>query len=186
MAMSQGPGSRLVSSWGAELKSTYYGRPLIIWTGIDQYSMADVQSVRSALGDRAYLLAASKQVANYERVAGQVDGEAYYWSSADPDSPSTLKKLQDMSTAVHAHNGLWLAPAASGFDGRMLGGTRVVDRKGGETHSHSAQLIHLLQDEQYFLPTLPQSVSRLAREAAAARCQAGHGRASRRLAAACV
>ena len=123
----------LVSSWGAELKSTYYGRPLIIWTGIDQYSMADVQSVRSALGDRAYLLAASKQVANYERVAGQVDGEAYYWSSADPDSPSTLKKLQDMSTAVHAHNGLWLAPAASGFDGRMLGGTRVVDRKGGET-----------------------------------------------------
>ena len=123
----------LVSTWGADLRSTYYGRPLIIWTGIDQYSLADVQSVRSALGDRAYLLAASKQVANYERVAGQVDGEAYYWSSADPDSPSTSKKLHDMSTAVHAHNGLWLAPAACGFDGRMLGGTRVVDRKGGET-----------------------------------------------------
>jgi hypothetical protein len=127
----------LVTTWGADLKSTYYGRPVIIWTGIDQYSLADVQSVRSALGDRAYLLAASKQVANYERVAGQVDGEAYYWSSADPDSSSTSKKLQDMSTAVHAHNGLWLAPAASGFDGRMLGGTRVVDRKGGETLVHS-------------------------------------------------
>jgi hypothetical protein len=26
----------LVSNWGADLKSTYYGRPLIIWTGIDQ------------------------------------------------------------------------------------------------------------------------------------------------------
>jgi len=127
----------LVKTRGAGLKSTYYGRPVIIWTGTDQYSVAEVRAVRSALGDRAYLLAASKQVAGYERVADIVDGEAYYWSSADPDSPATAAKLMAMGKAVHAHHGLWIAPAASGFDGRTLGGSRVIDRKNGQTLVHS-------------------------------------------------
>lgn len=129
--------SYLVTTRGAELTSSYYGRPVIIWTGIDQYSLQDVQSVRSALGGRAYLLAASKQVADYERVASLVDGEAYYWSSADPGSAATSAKLSAMSTAVHSHGGIWLAPAASGFDGRTLGGTRVINRNNGETLVHS-------------------------------------------------
>lgn len=123
----------LVTTRGAELTSRYYGRPVIIWTGIDQYSSADVQSVRSAIGGRAYLLAASKQVADYERVAQLVDGEAYYWSSADPGSPATAAKLSAMSNAVHAHGGIWIAPAAGGFDGRTLGGTRVIERNNGKT-----------------------------------------------------
>ncbi len=119
------------------MKSTYYDRPIIIWTGTDKYSVADVQSVRSALGSSAYLLAASKQVDSYERIANVVDGEAYYWSSANPDSPATSAKLLAMSKAVHAHGGLWFAPAASGFDGRTLGGSRVVDRRDGQTLVHS-------------------------------------------------
>jgi hypothetical protein len=127
----------LVTSRSAGLKSTYYGRPVIIWTGTDQYSAADVRSVRAAIGDRAYLLAASKQVADYERIADTVDGEAYYWSSADPDNPATPAKLEAMGKAVHAHGGLWIAPAASGYDGRTLGGSRVIDRKDGQTLVHS-------------------------------------------------
>lgn len=127
----------LVTSRSAGLKSTYYGRPVIIWTGTDQYSAADVRSVRAAIGDRAYLLAASKQVADYERIADIVDGEAYYWSSANPDNPATPAKLEAMGKAVHAHGGLWIAPAASGYDGRTLGGSRVIDRKDGQTLVHS-------------------------------------------------
>ncbi len=127
----------LVTTRGAGLTSAYYGRPVVIWTGTDQYSTADVQSVRAALGDRAYLLAASKTAAGYERIANYVDGEAYYWSSADPGSPATLAKLTAMSRAVHAHHGLWIAPASSGFDGSSLGGTRVIARDNGRTLIHS-------------------------------------------------
>ena len=121
----------LVTRWGGSLRSSYFGRPVIIWTGTDQYSLADVQAVHAALGPRAYLLAAAKQVADYRRLAGAVDGEAYYWSSADPGAPSTLAKLTAMGQAVHAHEGIWIAPAASGFDGRTLGHSRVVDRRNG-------------------------------------------------------
>ncbi len=127
----------LVDRWGAALTSRFYGRPVIIWTGTDKYSLADVQAVKAALGDRAYLLAASKSVDGYERVAATVDGEAYYWSSADPSSPATRAKLVAMSEAVHAHKGLWFAPAASGYDGRTLGGTRVVGRDDGRTLTKS-------------------------------------------------
>jgi hypothetical protein len=123
----------LVTSRGAQMKSSYFGRPLIIWTGTDQYSTSDVAAVRSALGNRAYLLAASKSVAGYERVANHVDGEAYYWSSADPNSPATLTKLTAMSKSAHAHHALWIAPASPGFDGRSLGGTRVIGRNNGQT-----------------------------------------------------
>lgn len=127
----------LVDRWGSALTSRYYGRPVIIWTGTDQYSVADVKAVKAALGNRAYLLAASRSVAGYERVAGGVDGEAYYWSSADPKSASATVKLAALSAAVHAHHGLWFAPAASGYDGRDLGGTRVVGRSDGQTLTQS-------------------------------------------------
>jgi hypothetical protein len=123
----------LVERWGSSLKSSYYGRPVIIWTGTDLYTTEQVHAVRTALGDRAFLLAASHSVSGYERLAELVDGEAYYWSSADPTSPATTAKLVAMGQAVHAHNGLWIAPAASGYDGRTLGGTRVIGRDAGRT-----------------------------------------------------
>ncbi len=123
----------LVRRWGDSLTSSYYGKPVIVWTGTDQYTTADVHAVRLALGGRALLLASSHSVEGYERVARLVDGLAYYWSSADPTSAMTRQKLADMSAAVHAHGGIWLAPAASGYDGRTLGGTRVVGRAEGRT-----------------------------------------------------
>ncbi|MGH8961828.1 MAG: hypothetical protein ACRDWT_11675, partial [Jatrophihabitantaceae bacterium] len=122
-----------VTHWGQSLRSRYYSRPVIIWTGTDQYSRADVQQVRAALGTSALLLAAAKSVPGYQRIADLVDGEAYYWSSADPSSPATSAKLAAMSAAVHAHHGIWIAPASGGFDGRPLGHTRVVTRDGGAT-----------------------------------------------------
>ncbi len=127
----------LVEHWGAQLKSSYYGKPVIIWTGTDQFSRADVQQVRTALHGRALLLAAAKQTSGYKRVADLVDGEAYYWSSANPASSFTPAKLDQMSAAVHAHKGIWIAPVTGGFDGSTLGHTRVVQRNGGGTLRHS-------------------------------------------------
>jgi hypothetical protein len=129
----------LVEHWGRQLTSRYYGRPVLIWTGTDRYSVADVRSVREALGSRAYLLAASRSIEGYERVANIVDGEAYYWSSADPTSEATTAKLVNLGLAVRAHHGIWIAPATSGFDGRTLGHTRVIDRRDGRTLLRSLQ-----------------------------------------------
>jgi hypothetical protein len=123
----------LVSQWGKDLQSATFGRPVIIWTGTDNYSTSEVRSVHAALAGRAVLLAASKTVNLYERVASYVDGEAYYWSSADPRAASTAQKLTSFAETVHAHHGLWIAPAAPGFDGRPLGHSRNIGRDGGKT-----------------------------------------------------
>lgn len=123
----------LLSQWGPQLTIPEYGRPVIVWTGTDKYTTAEVAAVRAAIGTRAYLLASSHSVSGYQRIANLVDGEAYYWSSADPTSAATTSKLNAMSAAVHAHGGLWFAPAAGGFDGRPLGGSRVITRNQGDT-----------------------------------------------------
>jgi hypothetical protein len=129
----------LLRRWGSDLRSDRFARPLIVWTGTDQYSLDAVRSVRAALGNRAYLLAASRSVDGYERLARLVDGEAYYWSSANPDSRSTSGKLTEMSKAVHARHGIWIAPAAPGFDGRTLGHHRVIARHDGRTLRRSLE-----------------------------------------------
>lgn len=123
----------LVDRWGGSLRSRYYGRPIIIWTGTNNYSRGDIASVREGLGGRAILLAASKNADDYERIADLVDGDAYYWSSADPANSFTAMKLNEMGAAVHARHGIWIAPVTPGFDGRTLGHTRVVPRRGGDT-----------------------------------------------------
>jgi hypothetical protein len=126
----------LADTWVGSMHSAF-GRPVIIWTGTNEYSRADIAAVHRMLAGRAYLLAASKNVADYQRIAGLVDGEAYYWSSANPRSSGTSVKLREMAAAVHAHHEIWICPAAPGFDGRPLGHTRVIDRANGSTFAHS-------------------------------------------------
>jgi hypothetical protein len=70
----------------------------------------------------------------YQRLQEVVDGDAYYWSSVNPDShPGYPDKLSEMSKAIHKNGGLWIAPAAPGFDARLVGGSSIVERKDGET-----------------------------------------------------
>jgi hypothetical protein len=38
-----------------------------------------------------------------------------------------------MGEAIHSRGGLWIAPAAPGFDARLVGGSSVVDRRDGAT-----------------------------------------------------
>jgi hypothetical protein len=128
--------SYLADRWATSMHSAF-GRPLIIWTGTNEYTHAQIADVHAMLAGRAYLLAASKSVTDYERIADVVDGEAYYWSSANPRSSGTPTKLRDLAAAVHARHELWICPAAPGFDGRPLGHTRVIDRSDGATFARS-------------------------------------------------
>jgi hypothetical protein len=111
----------------------FFGSPVIIWSGTWEFSAADIGRVTSGRKELK-VLASAKDVDDYRRVAALVDGNAYYWSSVNPDTfPGYEEKLVEMGEAVHADGGLWIAPAAPGFDARMIGGTTVVKRKGGET-----------------------------------------------------
>jgi hypothetical protein len=113
---------------------TIFDRPVVIWSGTWQYTNAQIRSVTQLVRGRVLLLASAKNVDDYERVAPLVDGDAYYWSSVNPRRYTTFaRKLRALSAAVHAHGGLWIAPAAPGFDSRRIGGTSVVPRHGGDT-----------------------------------------------------
>lgn len=111
-----------------------YPKPLVIWSGTWEFSASDIGSVTRDRRDRLLIAASEKNVEGYKRVAEVVDGDAYYWSSVDPDTfRAYQEKLDAMSAAVHAQHGLWIAPAASGFDARLIGGVRVVERNDGTT-----------------------------------------------------
>ena len=110
-----------------------FSKPLIIWSGTWRFSEQEVAEVTRARRDQLLILASEKDVAGYERLADLVDGDAYYWSSVNPDTfPGYTEKLKSMSDAVHATGGMWIAPAAPGFDARRVGGTSVGERKDGE------------------------------------------------------
>ena len=111
-----------------------YEKPIVIWSGSWEFSREEVQSVTQERRDQLFILASEKNVEGYQRVADLVDGDAYYWSSVNPDThPGYLEKLIEMGETVHANGGLWFAPAAPGFDARLVGGTTVVERKDGQT-----------------------------------------------------
>jgi hypothetical protein len=111
-----------------------FSKPLVIWSGTWKFSPQDINQVTQTRRDKLLLLASERDVAGYTRLATMVDGNAYYWSSVNPDTyPGYGDKLVQMGQAVHNNGGLWIAPAAPGFDARLIGGTSVVDRKNGET-----------------------------------------------------
>jgi hypothetical protein len=109
-------------------------KPLLIWSGTWKFSTSDIERVTSGTRDSALVLATEKSPDGYQRVAGYFDGNAYYWSSVDPqDHGGYQERLQAMAASVHDSGGLWIAPFAPGFDARLVGGTREVPRRGGET-----------------------------------------------------
>jgi hypothetical protein len=111
-----------------------FDRPVVIWSGTWKFGHDEVAKVTEPRRKRLLILASERSPKAYQRLAGVVDGDAYYWSSANPETfPNYQGKLDAMAQAVHANNGLWLAPAAVGFDARLIGGTNIVDRKDGET-----------------------------------------------------
>jgi hypothetical protein len=110
------------------------GKPLTIFSGTWAYSHDDVAKVTEAVRDALLVLSTEKNVQGYQRLADVTDGDAYYWSSVDPDShPGYPGKLLAMAQAIHADGNLWIAPFSPGFDARLVGGSKNVDRKDGGT-----------------------------------------------------
>jgi Glycosyl hydrolase family 99 len=133
-------------TYGGEPVFDIFGGPLVIWSGTWEYSPEEVGLVtesrrrsscewRSDLSPRCMLLLATERNEDgVRRLAGLVDGNAYYWSSVNPATfPGYEEKLVAMRDAVKETGGLWIAPAAPGFDARQIGGTTVVDRADGQT-----------------------------------------------------
>ncbi len=111
-----------------------FGEPLVIWSGTWRFSRGEVASVTQARRDGLLILASERNVPGYERLAGLVDGDAYYWASVNPATyPDHGGKLEELGAAVHERGGIWIPSAAPGFDARLVGGTSVVSRRRGAT-----------------------------------------------------
>ena len=111
-----------------------FSKPLVIWSGTWKFSTQDIEQVTMNRRSSLLILASERNTDGYSRLANLVDGDAYYWSSVNPDTyPSYQDKLNQMSDLIHDNQGLWIAPAAPGFDARLVGGTTVVERKDGAT-----------------------------------------------------
>jgi hypothetical protein len=110
------------------------GKPVVIWSGTWKYSPGEVASVTRGRRSALRILASEKRAESFHRLERLVDGNAYYWSSVNPATfPAYPTKLRELGAAVHARRGLWIAPAAPGFDARMIGGTTTVPRRDGAT-----------------------------------------------------
>jgi len=111
-----------------------FGLPLVIWSGTWMFSPEEVAEVVNPRREHLLILASERNMEGYDRLQHLVDGNAYYWSSVNPETfPGYQEKLEQMGRMVHANGGLWIAPAAPGFDARLVGGTRVVERQDGGT-----------------------------------------------------
>jgi hypothetical protein len=115
-------------------------RPVVAISGTWHYSVDELRSITAPVASRLTVLATERNAEDYERVASVVEGDLYYWSSADPETtPRYQDKLVGMANVVREHCGLWVAPVAPGFDARQVGGASVVDRRGGATLRRSWQ-----------------------------------------------
>ena len=105
-----------------------FAKPAVILSGSWDYSRAAIAQLGAGRRDKILLLASERNVSGIERLHGLIDGDAYYWSSVNPATyPHYQEKLDQMGRAVHDQGGLWIAPAAAGFDARMVGGTTTVE-----------------------------------------------------------
>lgn len=123
-----------IEEYSAHPAFATYDRPVVIWSGTWEFSRDEVNAVSNRVRNRLLLLATERNLDGYNRLADLIDGNAYYWSSVNPATyPRYQEKLDEMGAAIHENGGLWIAPAAPGFDARMIGGTTVVERNDGET-----------------------------------------------------
>ncbi|MGZ6787904.1 MAG: hypothetical protein ACXVEL_16285 [Nocardioidaceae bacterium] len=117
-----------------------FGKPVVVLTGSEQYTPRQLREIVQPVRNRLQVLSSAKSVEDYRRTAAILGGDAYYWSSADPRHHFYAEKMREMGAAVHRSGGLWLAPAASGFDARLIGGSQVIPRRNGDTLRQAMQV----------------------------------------------
>jgi hypothetical protein len=126
--------SYLAAHVAADPVFNIFGKPLVAWSGTWEFRHDQIASITRSYGERLFILGMEKEPAAYRRVSSLFQGNAYYWSSVDPlRTPGYATKLRDFSEVVHRGRGLWIAPAAPGFDARLVGGSRVIPRRNGQT-----------------------------------------------------
>jgi hypothetical protein len=119
------------------------GKPTVIWSGTWEFSLRQLERVTSRYRDRLRILASERNASDYGAKARAFDGDAYYWSSVNPYTyRGYAAKLASMARVVHATGGQWLAPAAPGFDGRLVGHPTVVARRDGNTLRRELDAAH--------------------------------------------
>jgi hypothetical protein len=123
-----------IKTYGQDPVFDLFDKPVMIWSGTWKFNRTQIERVTTLYREHLLILASEKQPEAYEDIADLVDGNAYYWSSVDPATfPDYAGKLERMSKTIHEHGGLWIAPAAPGFDARHMGGKRAVLRHDGAT-----------------------------------------------------
>jgi hypothetical protein len=123
-----------IQHFAARTPFQLFAKPLVIWSGTWKYTPQEIGQVTQSRRNSLLILASERNLTGYQNLSGLVDGNAYYWSSVNPDTFSGYQdKLSQMGQAVHKNGGIWIPPAAPGFDARLIGGTNVVDRNNGAT-----------------------------------------------------
>jgi phospholipase C len=90
-----------------------FEKPLVIWSGTWRFSRREIAAVTQSRRDSLLILASERNLAGYRRVAGSVDGNAYYWASVNPATyPDQPEKLDKLGRAVHERGGIWIPSAA--------------------------------------------------------------------------
>lgn len=126
-----------LDTYGQAAPFDVFGIPTIVWSGTWGFKESQLERVRTAVGapDRALLLGSERSAEAYAARATFFDGDAYYWSSPDPlGTPRYQARLDDLAAAIRADTGRWIAPAAPGFDARLVGGTSIIPRRDGSTY----------------------------------------------------
>jgi hypothetical protein len=96
------------------------------------FTTAQMSAITAPVRPSLMVLQDVATVALYDKYAAYTDGNAYYWSSENPaTNPGAAASLQALGAAVHAHQGIWIAPFAPGFNSTLIGGHVVVARDNG-------------------------------------------------------
>ena len=102
-----------------------FGDPVVIITGSGRFTRDELKQITSTSAQLT-VLASAKSVEEYSGVADLFAGNAYYWGAANPEKEWYPERLNEIGAAVHQSGGIWIAPAAPGFDAR-LGGRSLHD-----------------------------------------------------------
>jgi hypothetical protein len=139
-----------VEHYGKRRPFQVFGRPAIVWSGTWEFSDGDVAGVRTIIDapTTSLLLGSEKSAKDYAQRSKLLDGNAYYWSSVDPNrTPGFERRLNDLRGAVRADAGIFFAPVVPGFDARLVGGRSIVDRRDGGTYRASWEAATALEPD---------------------------------------
>jgi Glycosyl hydrolase family 99 len=108
------------------------GKPLATIDDSNDYSPAHLAAITAPVRPALNVLQDVSTVALYNKYAAYTDGDAYYWSSANPaTNPHAAADLDALGAAVHATHGTWIAPFAPGYNSTLIGGHVIVPRDDG-------------------------------------------------------